>query len=213
MQNQRQPDGRNLPPEKPPLPSDGTDQAFMQKSSDPPLPPGESELPPPIPEPDGDNLETVAMEDESLDTPVLEQEIAVTRLDYNHGQPVPLPEVGPPPLLPGMQTFDHNHGFTPATGAPAPAFVPAQRFDYGHQSANYDHQKASHSSSSQWYDYNHVHGAEHHQQYEPERRHSRHSARHEPPQPHTPPAMDFATMSGRHVYSQIIIIQVMLNQK
>lgn len=99
--------------------------------TDTPPPPGEPVVIPSKPEHDVDNLETVAMEDEPLDnTP---PEPAVTRLDYNHGQPVPLPEVGPPPPIPGMQTFDHNHGFTPAAGAQPYGHVPAQRFDYGHQ--------------------------------------------------------------------------------
>jgi hypothetical protein len=170
---------------------------FSQNSSDPPLPPGESEIAPPQPDHGGDNLETVAMEDEPLDATLPEQEIAVTRLDYNHGQPVPLPEVAPPPSIPGMQTFDHNHGFTPAAGAPTPAYVPAQRFDYGHQSANYEHQKASHPPSPQWYDYNHMHGSEQQQHYEADRHHSRHSSnRTEVPQSHVPPMLDYGSMSG-----------------
>lgn len=92
----KQPQGFYPPPPnqqpKPPLPNtDGT-------ARDPPPPPGEKQ------EHNVDNLETVAMDDEPLDSGPPDQGIAVTRLDYNHGQPVPLPEVGPPPALPGILT-------------------------------------------------------------------------------------------------------------
>ncbi|XP_020914170.1 arginine/serine-rich protein PNISR isoform X2 [Exaiptasia diaphana] len=155
--------------------------------TDPPPPPGESIVIPPKPEHEVDNLESVAMDDESLDTTTPEQGIAVTRLDYNHGQPVPLPEVGPPPPIPGMQTFDHNHGFTPASSAQSYGHVPAQRFDYGHQS----HQPSSNPpASSHWYDYDH--DDRHHKDFEPERHHSRVSRNNEPVAPH---GFDYSTLS------------------
>lgn len=156
--------------------------------TDPPPPPGESVVIPPKSEHEVDNLESVAMDDEPLDTTTPEQGIAVTRLDYNHGQPVPLPEVGPPPPIPGMQTFDHNHGFTPAaSSAQSYGHVPTQRFDYGHQS----HQPSSNPPpSSHWYDYEH--DDHHHKDYESDRHHSRLGRNTEP----SHGGFDYSTLSG-----------------
>ncbi|EDO41971.1 predicted protein [Nematostella vectensis] len=171
----------------PPLPTEAVPDGPPGEHPDLPPPPGESfEAVKPKPVSDTvamttDNLETVAMEDDppEEDTPV---EPSVTRLDYNHGQPV-IPEVGPPPPLPGMQTFDHNHGYTPAPAVQPYGHMPAQRFDYGHQ------------SGSQWYDYSAYHGEYmameqplpvHHKEMKAER-------------PQMPSAMDFSSMSGEYV--------------
>lgn len=97
-----------------------------------------------------------------------------------------------------MQTFDHNHGFTPSSSAQPFGHVPAQRFDYGHQS----HQPPSANpavptpSSSQWFDYDHDDHHHHHhsKHYDTDRHHSRHDRNPEPVS--AIHGFDYSTMSG-----------------
>lgn len=129
-------------------------EQFHPETSAPPLPP-EDEGEPPVPgwqEEESshvsDNIETVLMEDEASESHEAgteadedqghadlqeerERHAPITQ-DYNHQ---------PPPALPGMQTFDHNHGFK----RPPPqqySHVAPQPIDYGHghHSLDYGHQ-------------------------------------------------------------------------
>lgn len=166
----------------------------------PPLPPGDSGEPP-IPgwqDEDSnhlsDNIETVAMDDEAEQTRTAgtkvnknpgqdeqhedrERQATITQ-DYNHQRP---------PALPGMQTFDHNHGFS----RPPPqqySHVAPQPIDYGHghHSLDYGHQGPL-VPGAQVYDYQPQFDSHyyHQQPYEMERHH-RLSHEHGKPKSHHP---------------------------
>lgn len=184
-------------------------QLFHPEVDAPPLPPEEPGEPP-IPgwqdEADnqmGDNMETVAMEDEAEETHKTEPKAdddhghvehqeererhpTITQ-DYNHQ---------PPPALPGMQTFDHNHGFN----RPPPlqySHVATQPIDYGHghQSLDYGHQGPL-VAGAQVYDYQPQFDSHyyHQQPYEMERHH-RFGHEHGKPKSH-PPVESLPDLSG-----------------
>ena len=187
-------------------PVSGESHQFHPEVDPPPLPPEEGE--PPVPGwPEGNqmagNIETVAMDEETEETPrpeiegdkthghVKHQEEreshATITQDYNHQ---------PPPALPGMQTFDHNHGFN---RPPPPQFshVAPQPIDYGHghQSLDYGHQGPL-VPGAQVYDYQPQFDSHYYHQhpYEMERHH-RFAHEHGKPKSH-PPVDSLPDLSG-----------------
>ena len=176
---------------------------YHQGSDAPPLPPEEVPDPPPPgwsdaanveSQPAIDNIETVAMDDGTVGTSVTkfeenskplfdhkEERKPVITQDYNH-QPVA-------PVLPGMQTFDHNHGFD----RPPPqqySHAAVQPIDYGHgQSLDYGHQTPL-LPGAQVYDYQPQFDSHyyHQQSFEMERHHPRFAHEHAKPKSH--PSVD-----------------------
>ena len=188
-------------------------QQFHPEVDAAPLPP-EAEGEPPIPGWQGeegnhmaaDNIETVAMDDGAEETRRAEidgdkdhshaeqreeRQVTISQ-DYNHQ---------PPPALPGMQTFDHNHGFN---RPPPPQFshVAPQPIDYGHghQSVDYGHQGPL-VPGAQVYDYQPQFDSHYYHQhpYEMERHHHRFAHEHGKPKPHPPvdSLPDISGMSGK----------------
>lgn len=186
--------------QQPPMTVDN--QQFPQEPEAPPLPPEEAPDPPPPGWSDAsnavaeshqmaDNIETVAMDDEIVEPNGAEVEVdnnqshfehqeefkPVITQDYNH-QPVA-------PVLPGMQTFDHNHGFD----RPPPqqySHATVQPIDYGHgQSLDYGHQGPL-LPGAQVYDYQPQFDSHyyHQQPYEMERHHPRFAHEHAKPKSH-----------------------------
>ena len=195
--------------QQPPVTVDN--QQFHQEAEAPPLPPEEEPEPPPPGWADvhhaednqtADIIETVAMDDEAVESNGAEAEgennrshfehqeerkPAITQ-DYNH-QPAA-------PVLPGMQTFDHNHGFN----RPPPqqfSHVAPQPIDYGHgQSVDYSHQGPL-VPGAQVYDYQPQYDSHYYHQhpYEMERHHPRFAPEHAKPKSH-PPVESLPDLSG-----------------
>lgn len=186
-------------------------QQFHQDVEAPPLPPVEDAEPPPPGWPDlhnaesnqmADNIETVAMDDEAVESNGAgaegennqsnfehqeERQPTITQ-DYNH-QPSA-------PALPGMQTFDHNHGFNRPPPQPYSQMA-LQPIDYGHgQSVDYGHQGPL-VPGAQVYDYQpHYDSHYYHQHpYEMERHHPRFVHEHAKPKSH-PPVDSLPDLSG-----------------
>ena len=108
--------------------------------------------------------------------------------DYNH-QPAA-------PVLPGMQTFDHNHGFNRPPPQPFSHVAP-QPIDYGHgQSVDYGHQGPL-VPGAQVYDYQPQYDTHYYHQhpYEMERHHPRFAPEHAKPKSH-PPVESLPDLSG-----------------
>lgn len=202
-----QPDAQVHMGQPPPVSVDS--QQFHPEVDAPPLPPEESGEPP-IPgwqseesSQMGDNIETVAMDDEADETNRAEVEAdndhshvehqeerqrhATITQDYNHQ---------PPPALPGMQTFDHNHGFN-RPPPPQYSHVAPQPIDYGHgQSLDYGHQGPL-VPGAQVYDYQPQFDSHYYHQhpYEMERHH-RFAHEHGKPKGHHPPVDSVPDLSG-----------------
>lgn len=195
--------------QQPPVTVDN--QQFHQEAEAPPLPPEEEPEPPPpgwadVHHAEGsqtaDNIETVAMDDGAVESNGTETEGENNRShfehqeerkptitqDYNH-QPAA-------PVLPGIQTFDHNHGFN----RPPPqqfSHVAPQPIDYGHgQSVDYGHQGPL-VPGAQVYDYQPQYDSHYYHQhpYEMERHHPRFAPEHAKPKNH-PPVESLPDLSG-----------------
>ena len=190
-------------------------QKAVQEEVAPPLPPeAESETPIPCwPAQDNhqltDNMETIAMDDEAAENnsaqievdkgqpnALHEEETGQTAFmqDYNHQ---------PPPALPGMQTFDHNHGFRrPIPQHYVPSAV-AQPIDYGHQSLDYHHETPL-VPDTQVYDYQAQYDNQYYHQmpYEMERPHPKLTP--EPFKSKPPHSADFppelSSLSGKLIW-------------
>lgn len=186
-------------------------QQFHQEAEAPPLPPEEEPEPPPpgwadVHHAEGnqtvDNIETVAMDDEAVESNGTEIEGENNRShfehqkerkptitqDYNH-QPAA-------PVLPGMQTFDHNHGFNRPPPQPFSHVAP-QPIDYGHgQSVDYGHQGPL-VPGAQVYDYQPQYDSHYYHQhpYEMDRHHPRFAPEHDKPKSH-PPVESLPDLSG-----------------
>lgn len=216
-QMHQQPRYGGYPPgqQQPPVTADN--QQFHQETDAPPLPPEEGSEPPPPGWADshhtesnqtGDNIETVAMDDEAVESNGAEIEEennrgknfehqeerrppAITQ-DYNH-QPAQ-------PALPPMQTFDHNHGFSREPPQQY-SHVAAQPIDYGHgQSLDYGHQGPL-VPGAQVYDYQPQYDSHYYHQhpYEMERHHPRFAHEHGKPKSHPPvdSVPDLSGLSGK----------------
>lgn len=186
-------------------------QQFHQEPEAPPLPPEEEPDPPPPGWSDAhhveskqmaDNIETVAMDDEAVESNGAETEgetngsnfehqeerLPTITQDYNH-QPAA-------PALPAMQTFDHNHGFN----RPPPqqfSHAATQPIDYGHgQSLDYGHQGPL-LPGAQVYDYQPQYDSHYYHQhpYEMERHQPRFAHEHAKPKSH-PPVDSLPDLSG-----------------
>lgn len=186
-------------------------QQFHQEPEAPPLPPEEEPEPPPPGWSDAhhveskqmaDNIETVAMDDEAVESNGAETEgetngsnfehqeerLPTITQDYNH-QPAA-------PALPAMQTFDHNHGFN----RPPPqqfSHAATQPIDYGHgQSLDYGHQGPL-LPGAQVYDYQPQYDSHYYHQhpYEMEQHQPRFAHEHAKPKSH-PPVDSLPDLSG-----------------
>lgn len=203
----------NLTQQQPPPAGVDVQQHFLPEvdAAAPPLPPGDSEEPP-VPgwqvedsNHVSDNIETVAMDEEAEHTQTAEPQVKTEPVhdlqqeekerqttitqDYNHQ---------PTSVMPGMQTFDHNHGFS-RMSAPPQAFshVAPQPIDYGHghHSLDYGHQGPL-VPGAQVYDYQPQFDSPYYHQhpYEMERHH-RFAHDHGKPKSH-PPVDSVPDLSG-----------------
>lgn len=211
----------NLTQQQPPPAGVDVQQHFLPEvdAAVPLLPPGDSEEPP-VPgwqvedsNHVSDNIETVAMDEEAEHTQTAEPEVKTEPVhdlkqeekerqttitqDYNHQ---------PTPVMPGMQTFDHNHGFSRMSAPPQPfSHVAPQPIDYGHghHSLDYGHQGPL-VPGAQVYDYQpQFDSAYYHQHpYEMERHH-RFAHDHGKPKSH-PPVDSVPDLSGMNGKSPLL---------